>query len=224
MDRLLFTFISLGVLGGLAYFYLLPERPSMTYWVYGWLILSGCLVFIRAIELASERIWRKVATPERKKQAQELVTSASDALVSAAEESLEGASNAQQSATKVANHVVLPAAKGLWGDILPVVSYLLAFSGQASRLEYLAAQAVSGIAIIILLTVIWTTGSELTVIFSFILLIAASMAQLAFGFRRTRDIGVNQWWFLLVLVPPVNLAVLVALLVIPTDEFKGKGF
>ncbi|MFY0312468.1 DUF805 domain-containing protein [Leisingera sp. D0M16] len=43
---------------------------------------------------------------------------------------------------------------------------------------------------------------------------------LAFGVRRTRDTGVNQWWSLLVLVPPANLALMVFLLLVPTDEFK----
>lgn len=210
MDRLLIIFLGLGGLGVLAYMYLLPEQPGLTYWVYGLLILSCCLVLIRLMEIVMGRLWQRAATPERKKQVQDLVGNISKAAAYVAED---GATNAQAQAIRVTNGVALPSAK-----------YLFGFDGVASRLEYFLAQLFSGTAILVLLAIIMISESESTVLISFLLLIAASLVQLAFGFRRTRDIGVNQWWFLLVLVPPVNLAVLVALFVIPTDEFKGKGF
>ncbi|MBD3804974.1 MAG: DUF805 domain-containing protein [Thioclava sp.] len=41
--------------------------------------------------------------------------------------------------------------------------------------------------------------------------------------RRTRDTGVTVWWVLALLVPPLNLAGLVFLLVVPSEEFAGRG-
>lgn len=41
--------------------------------------------------------------------------------------------------------------------------------------------------------------------------------------KRTRDTGINVWWVLALLVPPLNLAAMVFLLLVPTDEFKGRG-
>ena len=45
----------------------------------------------------------------------------------------------------------------------------------------------------------------------------------AISTRRMRDTGVNPWWVLTLIVPPVNLAATVFLLLVPTNEFRGKG-
>lgn len=45
----------------------------------------------------------------------------------------------------------------------------------------------------------------------------------AINTRRMRDTGVNPWWVLALLVPPVNLAAVVFLLAVPSDEFSEDG-
>jgi uncharacterized membrane protein YhaH (DUF805 family) len=41
--------------------------------------------------------------------------------------------------------------------------------------------------------------------------------------RRMRDTGVNAWWTLALLVPPLNVAAAAFLILVPSDEFKGRG-
>ena len=41
--------------------------------------------------------------------------------------------------------------------------------------------------------------------------------------KRTRDTGVTVWWALTLLVPPLNVAALGFLLLVPSDEFAGRG-
>lgn len=41
--------------------------------------------------------------------------------------------------------------------------------------------------------------------------------------KRMRDTGVTVWWVLTLLVPPLNLAAMAFLLLVPSDEFEGKG-
>jgi hypothetical protein len=36
-----------------------------------------------------------------------------------------------------------------------------------------------------------------------------------------RDTGVNAWWTLALLVPPLNVAAVAFLILVPSDEFKG---
>lgn len=101
--------------------------------------------------------------------------------------------------------------------LLPSIKYLFSFEGRVMRREYWIAQIVTGI--VVLGSVIWiiVEPSHLT---PWLFMLISGVSLLAFGVRRTRDTGVNQWWFLLVLVAPVNLALLVFLLLVPTDEFR----
>jgi uncharacterized membrane protein YhaH (DUF805 family) len=55
-------------------------------------------------------------------------------------------------------------------------------------------------------------------------LVLLTVSMLSFGVRRTRDTGLSHWWYLLVLVPAVNLALLALLFLAPTDECEGRQF
>jgi Protein of unknown function (DUF805) len=99
--------------------------------------------------------------------------------------------------------------------------FIFGFSGTIGRLGYLVSQLAIGFIQIISVFWIFETPDALL---PWLLILASAVSMLSFGARRTRDTGVNQWWFLLFLVPALNLAVLAFLLLVPTDEFKGRGF
>ncbi len=63
-----------------------------------------------------------------------------------------------------------------------------------------------------------------SVVVALVGLVLLAVSMLSFGVRRTRDTGLSHWWYLLVLVPAVNLAPVVLLLLAPTDEFEGRRF
>ncbi|QRD52468.1 DUF805 domain-containing protein [Pseudosulfitobacter pseudonitzschiae] len=98
--------------------------------------------------------------------------------------------------------------------------YAFSFSGSVSRPRFLVSQLAAGI--IQIVSILWLLESPAS-LFPWLMILAAGVSMLAFGARRTRDTGVSQWWFLLVLVPALNLAVLAFLFLVPTDEFRGRG-
>jgi len=82
---------------------------------------------------------------------------------------------------------------------------------------------VNGLVLIVLVSILFSEPELFGLILVAIFLL--SIAQtLAFIIRRTRNTSVNQWWFLMLFVPPVNLAFQIFLLFVPTDEFKDKPF
>ncbi|WP_120503424.1 DUF805 domain-containing protein [Sulfitobacter mediterraneus] len=99
--------------------------------------------------------------------------------------------------------------------------FIFGFSGTIGRLGFLVSQLAIGFVQII--SVFWIFEIP-DALLPWLLILASAVSMLSFGARRTRDTGVNQWWFLLFLVPALNLAVLAFLLLVPTDEFKGRGF
>lgn len=105
--------------------------------------------------------------------------------------------------------------------LIPSIQYLFTFSGRVTRKEYWIAQIVTGVVTII--AVLWIT-IDASYLMPWLLLLITAVVLVAFGVRRTRDTGVNQWWFLLALVAPVNLALVVFLLLVPTDEFLDSKF
>ncbi len=105
--------------------------------------------------------------------------------------------------------------------VLPFLSYVFGFQGRITRVEYLICQLVAGI--IQLISAYWLIFESIDLT-PLLLLIISTYILLAFGVRRTRDTGVNQWWFLMIFVPPANLAMLIFLLFVPTDEFKDARF
>jgi len=125
------------------------------------------------------------------------------------------ASQAAEASEEVSRVGIETAAKA--GTALrPRLKYLFDFSGRASRKEYVICQVLTGIVLVIALVFLLNEW----ILTPLLLILLSGVSLLAFGVRRTRDTGVNQWWFLLILVPPVNLAVIVFLLLVPTDEFK----
>ncbi len=102
--------------------------------------------------------------------------------------------------------------------------YVFSFSGRVKRNEYILVQIGAYSLILIYLVFMWCEPGTRTTAIAGLLAIASIIAALSSGVRRTRDTGINQWWFLLILVPPVNLAVHVFLMLVPTDEFVETRF
>ncbi|MCF6433721.1 DUF805 domain-containing protein [Leisingera sp. MMG026] len=102
----------------------------------------------------------------------------------------------------------------------PMLSYVFSSSGRVSRKEYLIIQAVTGVLLLFLFALTLEDPADGFSLFAYLAMGMVAAVLLAFGVRRTRDTGVNQWWFLLVLVPPASFALMVFLLLVPTDEFK----
>jgi uncharacterized membrane protein YhaH (DUF805 family) len=108
------------------------------------------------------------------------------------------------------------------------VVLLATLDGTSNRIQYLTTQLLTGITIFILI-VIFLSMLEASVSALAILIVLAAILTLvwlsiAVSVRRMRDTGVNVWWVLSLLVPPVNIAATAFLLLVPSDEFKGKGF
>ncbi|WP_369681680.1 DUF805 domain-containing protein [Shimia sp. CNT1-13L.2] len=114
------------------------------------------------------------------------------------------------------------AARETGQQLSPRLAYLFSFQGRVTRMEYLVSQLVAGCFLVgFLLLLLAAQGTVWSLMF-FSGVVASVVHLLAFGVRRTRDTGVNQWWYLLILVPPVDLALLVFLLLVPSDEFSGS--
>ncbi|MDP2519250.1 DUF805 domain-containing protein [Shimia thalassica] len=127
----------------------------------------------------------------------------------------------QQAATKAVSTGTEVAKAGVATGLrlLPSLRYLFSFSGRVTRKEYWIVQIATGV--VQLGSIVWLV-IDANYATPWLLLLVSMAVLLAFGVRRTRDTGVNQWWFLLVLVAPVNLALLVFLLLVPTDEFRDS--
>ena len=100
------------------------------------------------------------------------------------------------------------------------LQYLFSFTGRVNRLEFLISQAVGGVLLLVLFSLILEDPTDGVSRVAFFVMVVVAISLLAFGARRTRDTGVNQWWYLLILVPPVDFALWVFLLLVPTDEFR----
>ena len=120
------------------------------------------------------------------------------------------------------SQVGVKAARVSGGQLMPRLQYLFSFSGCVARQPFIISQLVSGVFMFVfigLAIAAYETGWSLV----FLLLLLVLIAHLlAFGARRTRDTGASHWWYLLVLVPPVNLALIVALFLVPTGEFANR--
>ncbi|MFN3607017.1 MAG: DUF805 domain-containing protein [Cypionkella sp.] len=102
------------------------------------------------------------------------------------------------------------------------------FTGNLKRKAFLFTQLLNAICMI--LGFIVTAGmmnpydNQLSTILLYIVVLVVGLwISWAACVKRTRDTGVNVWWVLALLVPPLNLAAMVFLLLVPTDEFKGRG-
>lgn len=104
------------------------------------------------------------------------------------------------------------------------------FSGRMARKPYVLTQVFVGFGV----GLVWAVADLLSASRSSvsaglgILLFVASLAiacwlAWATSVKRTRDTGVTVWWALTLLVPPLNVAALAFLLLVPSDEFAGRG-
>lgn len=106
----------------------------------------------------------------------------------------------------------------------------LSFSGKSSRRDFIVVMLVGNFLIGIPLGIgllamksDWAFLAILGVITVVAMLIASIWLTWAASSRRMRDTGVNAWWVLALLVPPLNIAATVFLLLVPTGEFEGRG-
>lgn len=110
-----------------------------------------------------------------------------------------------------------------------LIPYFL-FHGRTNRKQFIIGQIVGAAIIGFCLGFGWSLMSYFDgfLWFAGLLLIAGSVGfgcwfLWALNTRRFRDTGVTVWWVLALLVPPLNLAAYVFLLLVPTDEFAGRG-
>ena len=82
--------------------------------------------------------------------------------------------------------------------LVSIATYLFTFEGQITRLPFFVGMLVNGLIWLLFVMSLLSESTGLT--FSMLLAACLSIAQsLAFVVRRTRDTGVNQWWFLMLL-------------------------
>ncbi|WP_197922921.1 DUF805 domain-containing protein [Thiosulfatihalobacter marinus] len=135
----------------------------------------------------------------------------------------ERVSRAVEQASAMSSEMSLAGAKAATASgsaLMSRLRYLFSFSGRIGRKAYLIAQVVAGMLLLVLFSLTLEDPTDAASQVAYLLTLPILAHLLAFGARRTRDTGVNQWWFLLVFVPPVNFALMVFLLLVPTDEFR----
>jgi uncharacterized membrane protein YhaH (DUF805 family) len=97
------------------------------------------------------------------------------------------------------------------------------FIGAVSRKEFLLTAIVIGaMSTVFLMLSFWlqgVVGGSLL----FLTLLLSTWATWALSVKRTRDTGITVWWVLALLIPPVNLAAMAFLFLVPSNEFKGRG-
>ncbi|MEX5598544.1 DUF805 domain-containing protein [Pseudophaeobacter sp. C1-32P7] len=207
MDRFLLLLLLLAAAAaGVTIWYV--ANPPYPIWLAVVSFAIGGLFLIRLTELGLKRAHKAITDPALNAKVRK-----------AAEQAATQASEASEELLRTGKH----SATELNIAAAPLLAYLFGFSGRVSRLEYLIVQVVTGLLTLVFFALFLVEPDSWLGILSLLAIGAITAILLAFGVRRTRDIGVNQWWFLLVLVPPANLAMFVALLLVPTDEFKGKG-
>jgi uncharacterized membrane protein YhaH (DUF805 family) len=105
------------------------------------------------------------------------------------------------------------------------------FQGRLTRRQFVLMQFVVGLACAVIfgisnwLSDSFSSFSQGVGVFVFVLgVVLAFWLVLAAYAKRTRDTGIRVWWTLTLLVPPLNLAAIVFLFLVPTDEFAGRGY
>ena len=104
------------------------------------------------------------------------------------------------------------------------------FQGTATKQQFILTQVITGIVLGLLLAVggeMYASESGFIHLLGIVLIVAAICAACwvvwAVSAKRVRDTGVTVWWVLTLLVPPLNLATFVFLLLVPSNEFQGRG-
>ncbi|MBY6069616.1 DUF805 domain-containing protein [Leisingera aquaemixtae] len=189
-----------GVVGGVAWFWYVVLQP-MTLLVEA---MGMSIATLTVIGLAGWLMLRGQRVLKQPEVAAKVSRAASEA------------ANVSQELSQVSADVL----KETGSKLGPMLSYVFGFSGRVSRKEYLIVQVLTGLLTLVLFALFLMEPDSWLGVLSLLAIGAVAAVLLAFGVRRTRDTGVNHWWFLLVLVPPANLALMVFLLLVPTDEFK----
>jgi uncharacterized membrane protein YhaH (DUF805 family) len=104
------------------------------------------------------------------------------------------------------------------------------FVGRTTRKQYLLTQIISGVGLGITLLIAarlldsWSSLSQGTGTLMIVVAVAlVCWVVLATSAKRMRDTGVTVWWALTLLIPPLNIAAMAFLLLVPSDEFAGRG-
>lgn len=86
------------------------------------------------------------------------------------------------------------------------------FEGKAKRNEYWAVLALSSllmVSTVILFLALSEILLNLSWFFILIVVVAGAIVQFAVIARRLRDIGINPWWTLAILIPYVDIALII---------------
>ena len=104
------------------------------------------------------------------------------------------------------------------------------FQGTATRKQFLLTQVVIGIILGFARGIgssMFASWSDFIRLLGILLIIVAVCVTCwvawAVSARRVRDTGVTVWRVLTLLVPPLNLATFVFMLLVPTNEFQGRS-
>lgn len=123
-----------------------------------------------------------------------------------------------------------PAVEAGLAKALGLMGPCFSFQGAASRKQFLLTQVASGFLLGIILGIggsMYESWSNLLQLLGIFLIVGAICGECwiigAVSAKRTRDTGITVWWVLTLLVPPLNFAMLVFLLLVPTNEFQGRG-
>ena len=115
---------------------------------------------------------------------------------------------------------------GLWKFVAPYFQ----FGGVASRREYFITLGVGAIILGVAFGLgLFFLSQDLGLLNVMGIVLAVASLVVWCGVlatastRKMRDTGVNPWWTLAYLTPPVNLACAVFLFFVPTNEFSGRG-
>jgi uncharacterized membrane protein YhaH (DUF805 family) len=110
------------------------------------------------------------------------------------------------------------------------LNHHFSFQGTATRRQFILTQLTAGIGLGFVLPIgssIFDSQSEFIQLLGIMVLMsgicAACWLVWAVSTKRTRDTGVTVWWVLTLLVPPLNVAAFIFMLLVPTNEFSGKG-
>lgn len=115
----------------------------------------------------------------------------------------------------------------LFQELQERLSPYFSFSGNLSRgafiRKFLVGNLIIGMMIGITLDLFESNYTTTGIMAVIAMLIASCWLTWAACTRRMRDTGVNAWWTLTLLVPPLNIAAIAFLVLVPSNEFKGKG-
>lgn len=104
------------------------------------------------------------------------------------------------------------------------------FHGTATKLQFMLTQVITGIVLGLGLGIggsMYASESGFIHLLGILLIVVAICVACwvtwAVSAKRLRDTAITVWWVLTLLVPPMNLATFVFMLLVPSNEFQGRG-